>query len=154
MFDPNNEEYELFQDSGSEYILSTDSSSEEENQDINRNKKNIKKRKFQESDSECSDSVQSVLEHEEDVPALVSTDNLDEWVPVNEAFTPRQTIPSAKSCSILIDVDRSSSPLDIFFKVFPKSLFIWISAKTNERLEILMKQKKKCQFLLQTPLKL
>lgn len=38
-------------------------------------------------------------------------------------------------------VDKDSTPVDLFFKLFPKSLFEWIAKCTNERLDILAEKK-------------
>lgn len=64
----------------------------------------------------------------------------DTWKSVHSTFLPRMTIPTYKEPEIL-DCDEDSTIMEIFLKLFPKSLFIWISECTNERLEILSQKK-------------
>ncbi|GFU28635.1 piggyBac transposable element-derived protein 4 [Nephila pilipes] len=45
------------------------------------------------------------------------------------------TIPAESSPSLLFNLNRSATELDVFLKIFPKSLMIWISQCTNQRLE-------------------
>ncbi|KAF2889398.1 hypothetical protein ILUMI_16775 [Ignelater luminosus] len=59
------------------------------------------------------------------------------WHDVDDQFVHRMKIPDDKTCIILADLNKSSSKLDIFSKLFPKSLFQYIAQCTNRRLEIL-----------------
>lgn len=71
-----------------------------------------------------------------------SNDNVI-WSNVKDNFEPRKSIPPLRECLILADVNRSSSELHVFLKLFPKSLFIFIAQCTNKRLEILESASKK-----------
>ncbi|XP_074035360.1 uncharacterized protein [Leptinotarsa decemlineata] len=65
------------------------------------------------------------------------------WTTVNNNFVPRKTIPPTVKPIIQCGLNRSSTELDCFLKVFPKSLFLYIAHCTNQRLEILEKSTKK-----------
>ncbi|XP_018574683.1 piggyBac transposable element-derived protein 4-like [Anoplophora glabripennis] len=69
------------------------------------------------------------------------------WNKVDENFVPRFSIPEERVCSILADLNRGSSELHIFMKLFPNSLFHYIAQCTNERLKILEETTKKKQIL-------
>lgn len=139
MSDEDEELEEPFQDSGSEYVASSTDLSSDESEDIRpstsadvRNKNRaIAKKATQEimesngeesDDSEVDDEIENSMETEEQV--LVRT---DKWQPIDGHFTPRKNIPAERPCNILLDLDRGSSELDVFFKLFPKSLFLWIA---------------------------
>ncbi|XP_035233953.1 piggyBac transposable element-derived protein 3-like [Stegodyphus dumicola] len=57
------------------------------------------------------------------------------WFHADSTFQPRMTIPAESSPSLLFKLNRSATKLDVFLKIFPKSLMIWISQCTNQRLE-------------------
>lgn len=57
-------------------------------------------------------------------------------------FVPRFKIPKESSSTILADVHRGSTELDVFLKLMPRSLFTFIFQCTNQRLKILAKVKK------------
>lgn len=61
---------------------------------------------------------------------------------VPSTFIPRKEIPKYKEPEIQFedDLPENFQALDIFLKIFPKSLFMWIASCTNERLEILSKK--------------
>lgn len=61
------------------------------------------------------------------------------WEKVPDNFVPRKEIPAHKVSEIR--VEEHSTPVDLFFKLFPKSLFEWIAKCTNERLDILAEKK-------------
>ncbi|KAF2879748.1 hypothetical protein ILUMI_26424 [Ignelater luminosus] len=64
--------------------------------------------------------------------------DLVSWDDVDDQFVHCMKIPDDKACVILADLNRSSSELDIFSKLFPKSLLQYIAQGTNRRrLEIL-----------------
>lgn len=65
------------------------------------------------------------------------------WSNVKDDFQPRKYIPPLRDCVILADVNCGSSELQVFLKLFPKSLFMFISQCTNRRLEILESATKK-----------
>ncbi|XP_035215305.1 piggyBac transposable element-derived protein 2-like, partial [Stegodyphus dumicola] len=57
------------------------------------------------------------------------------WFHADSTFQPRMTIPAESSPSLLFKLNRSATELDVFLKIFPKSLMIWIFQCTNRRLE-------------------
>ncbi|GFT69023.1 piggyBac transposable element-derived protein 4 [Nephila pilipes] len=50
-------------------------------------------------------------------------------------FLLRMTIPAESSPSLLFNLNRSATELDVFLKIFPKGLMISISQCTNQRFE-------------------
>lgn len=153
---------EPFIDSGSEYVQSsTDASSENEvrpstSKRVEKHKNQVPSKKKKKMDiteinnvsSEESSSGESVLleSENEDMGALHEI-ILDKWVPADRNFQPRKNIPTEKPSVILANLNRSSTELEVFFQLFPKSLFLWIAEKTNERLVILQKAKKNKSIL-------
>lgn len=61
------------------------------------------------------------------------------WTNVPCNYVPRKEIPAYKEPEMRVEVD--STPVDLFFKLFPKRLFEWIAKCTNERLDILAAKK-------------
>lgn len=57
------------------------------------------------------------------------------WKACTQAFVPRKSIPDFKEPETLIDEHQTIT--EVFFKLFPKSMFMWIAQCTNERLIIL-----------------
>lgn len=68
-----------------------------------------------------------------------------QWKNVSSTFVPRKEIPTHKTPVIqFVDtLPEDFQAVDVFLKLFPKSLFMWIANCTNERLEILAKKKGK-----------
>lgn len=59
------------------------------------------------------------------------------WMDVPPTFVPRMDIPDYKQPEIQFDdnfKETFTSELDVFLKLFPKSMMMWISSCTNERL--------------------
>lgn len=147
-------EDEPFVDSGSDYIQSSSGASSDECSGPSTNKKkerkNAAKFKLNEnlhSPESSSTSEGSSPDSSEDNDNLAASNMpivvLDQWRIVDNNFVPRLRIPNEKPTTVLAKLDRSSSELEVFFKLFPKSLFLWIAEKTNERLEILQDKKKR-----------
>lgn len=65
-----------------------------------------------------------------------------EWKTVHSKFSPRMNIPQNQEPQIF-HCDKDSTISEIFSKIFPRSLFIWIADCTNERLKILAEKKGK-----------
>ncbi|GFS38264.1 hsp90 co-chaperone Cdc37 [Trichonephila inaurata madagascariensis] len=57
------------------------------------------------------------------------------WFHADSTFLPRMTIPAESFSSLLFNLNCSATKLDVFFKLFPKSLMIWISQCTNQQLK-------------------
>ncbi|GFW28571.1 piggyBac transposable element-derived protein 4 [Trichonephila clavipes] len=57
------------------------------------------------------------------------------WFHADSTFPPRMTIPAESSLSLLFNLNCSATKLDVFLKLFPKSLMIWISQCTNQQLK-------------------
>ncbi|GFY52783.1 piggyBac transposable element-derived protein 4 [Trichonephila inaurata madagascariensis] len=56
------------------------------------------------------------------------------WFHADSSFQPRMMIPAESSSSLLFDLNHSATELDVFLKLFPKSLMIWISQNTQKKL--------------------
>lgn len=61
------------------------------------------------------------------------------WKLASQQFSPRMKIPLYKKPQTTITTDLSME--EVFLKLFPRSLFIWIADCTNERLKILSEKK-------------
>lgn len=57
------------------------------------------------------------------------------WKNVSSNFSPRKRLPEKEDISTSCDEDCTL--LEVFLKLFPRSLFVWIADCTNERLTIL-----------------
>lgn len=68
------------------------------------------------------------------------TDNVI-WSEVSPNFEPRLLITKNRPTAILANINRSSNEFECFMSVFPNSLLIFISQCTNQRLEILRREK-------------
>ncbi|XP_049957670.1 piggyBac transposable element-derived protein 4-like [Schistocerca serialis cubense] len=68
-----------------------------------------------------------------------STNNVVLSSKVDAMFRPRKAMPNMVIPAVLAKLDRSASELDIFEKIFPPSLFIFISQCTNQRLQMIKK---------------
>lgn len=55
----------------------------------------------------------------------------DMWFDVDEDFVPLKRLPTYREPETTIDEGATST--EIFFKLFPRSLFIWIAQCTNQR---------------------
>ncbi|KFM71075.1 PiggyBac transposable element-derived protein 4, partial [Stegodyphus mimosarum] len=64
------------------------------------------------------------------------------WSNVDQNFEPRLHVSNDRPTAILAKINRSSNELECFSCVFPRSLLIFISQCTNQRLEILRHEKK------------
>ena len=73
--------------------------------------------------------------------------NIFLWSTNISNFKPRMNLPSLSDPMVLADVNRSSTELEVFFKLFPKSLFEEIANYTNMRLEILKQENKRFKTL-------
>ncbi|CAI6372902.1 unnamed protein product [Macrosiphum euphorbiae] len=65
------------------------------------------------------------------------------WSKPPRSFTPHFTIPDDRKPEVLVDLESGCLELTCFQKIFPRSLYIFISQCTNERLQILRDKKKK-----------
>lgn len=86
--------------------------------------------------SDSSDLSDDDDEIEIDVPPASNV-----WGCVIEEFVPRKSVPEYKATETTI-ADNSSGT-EIFLKLFPRSLLMFISECTNERLNILARKKEK-----------
>lgn len=68
------------------------------------------------------------------------------WSTLADSFFPRFQIPPINTCKIDNDVKMPLKPIDLFKKMFPPSLLIFISECTNKRLTTYEKQKKNEKF--------
>lgn len=91
------------------------------------------------SDEESDGDLDEERYEESDEPVATSQSM---WRQVTSAFTPRKIIPPYQE-PVITGCDENSSVLDVFLKLFPRSLFIWIADCTNKRLAILSDEKGK-----------
>lgn len=119
---------EPFQDSGSEYLPSDSDSdfiAEMENNDVDTANEELP----------CPPSKEPIQ--------TTSIDDI-EWFTWEETFQPRMSLCDTEIVSVpTVNLDRSCKEMDVFLKVFPKSLLMYIAQCTNLRLDIHSKQIKK-----------
>lgn len=97
---------------------------------------------FDYCDSEDSDDTETDDDDDETSENEILQKCDGEWKSVPSTFSPRKTIPIYKKPQIF-ECDKDAKNTEIFLKLFPKSLLIWIAQCTNERLEILSEKKGK-----------
>lgn len=64
------------------------------------------------------------------------------WSEPDDDFVPKKEIPTEWSCKISPDIKKGQTPLQIFQKLFPPSLFMYIAQCTNERIQMLSVENK------------
>lgn len=67
------------------------------------------------------------------------------WSETYGSFTPRFSISDDRKPEVLVDLETGCSELECFQKIFPRSLYIFISQCTNERLQMLRDKNKKTE---------
>ena len=96
-------------------------------------------------DSELSES--SELEPEPDPPTLQTVQNdrnrLLDWTIPDYTFQPSKVLPIERSTMLRADITENLTPIQIFHKLFPHSLYLQIVDCTNQRLENLDNTKNK-----------
>lgn len=65
------------------------------------------------------------------------------WRDPSSNFKPKLTVPNERKGVVTLNVDRGAREIDVFLKLFPRSLFMHIASCTNERIQLLQKQKNK-----------
>ncbi|XP_068209199.1 piggyBac transposable element-derived protein 4-like [Palaemon carinicauda] len=101
------------------------------------------------NNSSSDESQDDTVTEEEDLEAPTSPENDSYrrmeyvWTKDTTNFVPKHDIPDKHDCIVTMSVTRASSELEIFLRLFPKSLFLQIAHYTNERLDILAEKKKK-----------
>lgn len=95
-----------------------------------------------EGDDESACDDESGGDSDETIENESQPDSGVKWKSVHSTFSPRMTIPTYQEPK-LFDCDKDSTITEIFLKLFPKSLFIWIAECTNERLKILSEKEGK-----------
>jgi len=91
-----------------------------------------------------SDVSESELEEKDISHELPSTtESLILWLDPDENFEPRKEICSKWAPKISSEITEDHTPLQIFQKFFPSSLFLYIAQCTNERLELYENEKEK-----------
>lgn len=115
------------------------------------NKRQLTARDYAESDDGFSSSddetyySETSSDNESDFEILEDEDNtttnFSEWKEVPPTFIPRKVPPEYKEPETYCD--ENCTVTEVFLKLFPKSLFMWIADCTNERLNILSQKKGK-----------
>jgi hypothetical protein len=90
-------------------------------------------------DSSASDMSDSNDSDNEILCVRSSTNDVVLWSQVDATFRPRKIIPKMVTPVVLAKLDRSALELDIFEKLFPPSLFVFISQCTNQRIKMIKK---------------
>ncbi|GFY45610.1 piggyBac transposable element-derived protein 4 [Trichonephila inaurata madagascariensis] len=116
-----------FQDPAHNLQYSSDSDECEMDIDLNTIPQNAKN-----SDA-LSDSDTASLSSVDEMPsATASGCRPILWFHADSSFQPRMTIPAESSPSLLFNLNRSATESDVFLKLFPKNLMIWISQCTKK----------------------
>ncbi|CAH2012403.1 unnamed protein product [Acanthoscelides obtectus] len=69
-----------------------------------------------------------------EIPAM--NGNVIWSLPTKDAHIPRFSIPDEIQCAVDPSITANSTPLEIFNKLFPRSLFIFIAKCTNQRIQM------------------
>ncbi|CAH1974762.1 unnamed protein product [Acanthoscelides obtectus] len=69
-----------------------------------------------------------------EIPAM--NGNVIWSLPTRDAHIPRFSIPDEIQCAVDPSITANSTPLEIFNKLFPRSLFIFIAKCTNQRIQM------------------
>lgn len=72
------------------------------------------------------------------------------WSTVPPTFVPRKSIPAQRECAIPAYFTEDMEPFEVFYKIFPRSLFMYIAQCTNERLAISQKKAKGAPLIRET----
>lgn len=157
-------EIEPFSDSESEYeasYYSTDSEEESYSKKIKRAKFNNNSSES-EDESDADNNQTTVQNNEDQVINFSSEDNKENHHQINRNvvnknvsvnyswcqpedinFVPRKFIPDKCTVGVpLISCNTSSTELDVFLKLMPRSFFIFMAECTNKRLDILRQNTK------------
>lgn len=99
------------------------------------------------SENESLDEIDSI--GTPNVELETALQNVVEWINsfvLHTSFVPRKEIPSFKEPLIQFNAgfDEDCEIIDVFLKLFPRSLLMWIASCTNERLLILAEESGKC----------
>lgn len=95
------------------------------------------------TDNEVSDTEEN-LESESQANQTNSCEanRILDWVLPNDNFVPAKTLPLERNCKLDDRITLHLSPLQIFNKFFPHSLYLQIVQYTNQRLDIMNKGRK------------
>ena len=128
------EDDDMYEPSDTDSDETSDSSEGEESED--------------DTDTE-EETLDDTVTEEEDLQTVSSPVNASPrrmayvWTEDTTNFMPKHNIPDKQDCIVTMNATRASSELDIFLKLFPKSLFLQIAHYTNERLDIWAEKKNK-----------
>ncbi|KAL3282726.1 hypothetical protein HHI36_005897, partial [Cryptolaemus montrouzieri] len=137
------EDEEPFRESCSEYEQSSGRSSESSSDEFlgpstskkrkgNKIQSSKDKKRTGESNEDSSSTKSLSDENDDTEPTNVPIVVLNTWKPVGNNFVPRMKISKEKPYSVIATLNRTATELDVFFKLFPKSLFIWIAQKRTK----------------------
>lgn len=101
-------------------------------------------------DSQQVESLEEIIESESLVGETAYGKDSDDsknrriiWSDVTPDFVPRKSVPVSRECSLSSKFHKDMSPIDVFHKIFPRSLYMYIAQCTNARLNILRNAKGK-----------
>lgn len=98
-----------------------------------------------ESGEEEGDGTAGNSDEQVDTPAMIG--NVIWSLPTKNTYVPRFSIPNDIQCVVDPSITPNSSPLEIFNKLFPRSLFIFIADCTNQRIQVCNRGKSKSAAL-------
>ncbi|KAK9688344.1 Transposase IS4 [Popillia japonica] len=91
------------------------------------------------SDEMSTDEEEKALVEADDNPAITSV----LWKEPHVTLRSRLTAPGERKGVLTLDANRSAREIDIFLKLFPRSLFMHIAACANERIRLIENHKNK-----------
>lgn len=95
------------------------------------------------SDQTDSSSEDDQSEHGLDQNENIRSNIIIDWKKPTRQFVPAKKLPAERNCELSPDITKNLSPMQIFHKVFPYSLYLLIANYTNERLKISNRTRKR-----------
>lgn len=101
-------------------------------------------KKITQEETEDYDSSSSSDSEPEPVNVVLNEANrILDWTIPDNTFQPAKTLQAERPCSLSEYITKQLSPMQIFHKLFPNSLYIMIVDCTNQRLDLWNKSKKR-----------
>lgn len=96
-----------------------------------------------EKETESSESESSDSEVQQEDVSHNKINRILDWTIPDDKFEPIKNLQPERACKLSEDITKKLSPMQLFHKVFPYSLYIQIVDCTNQRLDMLNKEKKR-----------
>ncbi|CAH1976391.1 unnamed protein product [Acanthoscelides obtectus] len=97
----------------------------------------------EEAGSDTSDMSNSDIHFAPSPQVTVGRNQVLDWVTPDETFEPAKILPPERECKLAPDITKQLTPMQIFHKVFPHSLYLHIENCTNELLKIINQLKRR-----------